>query len=178
MGKTQKKNKEKKPLERHILLEKKLLENTGKGKTISLSKAMREVGYSEGYAKNPQDLKKTRSWDTLMKEVLNDEFLMQQHLELFNAKEVQRFIFPTRLKDPEIIDMVKEAGFKVITIRPSPLGKMAFYSIPNARAKKDALDFAYKLKNKYAPEEYNLKFKGFTKEQLIDLILGKITKKK
>lgn len=152
----------------------------GKGKGnrgVSIKKAMMDKGYSESYAESGQ-IKKTRSWDILMKDVLNDEFLVEQHMKLFGAQQVERFIFPTRLKDEEIIEMVNEAGFKVITIRPSPLGKMAFYAIENARAKKDALDFAYKLKAKYTPEEFNLKFKGFSKEQLVDSLLGKIGKKK
>lgn len=175
----QKKEKtKKKPLERHNLLAKKMIENVGKGKPISLSKAMLESGYSKSYSHNPHVLKKTRSWDVILKEVFNEEFLAEQHMELFLAKEVQKFTFPTKMKDEEIISSVGSAGFKVIVVRPSPIGKMAFYSIPNARAKKDALDFAYKLKNKYAPETMNLKFKGFSKDQLIDSILSKITKKK
>ena len=36
----------------------------------------------------------------------------------------------------------------------------------------------YKLKGKYSPEEINMKFKGFTKEQLISSIMDKITNKK
>jgi len=152
----------------------------GKGKgnrAVSRKQAMINKGYSESYA-NSSHIKKTRSWDIILKEVFNDDFLSEQHLQLFNATETQRFIFPTRMKDDEIVEMVNEAGFKVITIRPSPLGKMVFYSIPNTRAKKDALDFAYKLKGKYSPEEFNLKFKGFSKEQLIEFIMGKIMKEK
>ena len=149
----------------------------GKGnRGVSIKQAMLDKGYSESYANSGQ-IKKTRSWNILMSDVLNDEFLMKEHMELFRAKQVERFIFPTRLKDEEIIEMVNEAGFKVITIRPSPLGKMAFYSIANARAKKDALDFAYKLKGKFTPEEINLKFSGYNKDQLVDLIMGKIAKK-
>lgn len=173
-----KEQKDKKPLPRHKVLSKKIVENRGKGKPVSLSKAMKESGYSDAYSSNPQQLKATRSWEILMKEVLNDEFLVDQHMQLFTAKEVQRFIFPTRIKNDVIMSMVKDAGFDVIVIRPSPLGKMAFYSIPNARAKKDALDFAYKLKSKYAPEQLNLKFAAYDKQQLIDLIKVKLSKKK
>ncbi len=167
----------------HKVVFRNLSENLGKkgkgkgNRGVSIKKAMMDKGYSESYAESGQ-IKKTKSWAVLVEEFLGDEFLLQQHEELFNAKQVERFIFPTRLKDEEIIDMVNEAGFTVITIRPSPLGKMAFYSIPNARAKKDALDFAFKIKGKFSPEELNVKFKGFSKEQLIENIMNKVTKKK
>lgn len=168
-----------KVIPQHKIILKHISGNLGKpkkGKRNSLKQNMIDQGYSESYADSGQ-IKKTRSWAVLMKEELNDEFLMKEHKELFQAKQVERFIFPTRLKDDEIIEMVNEAGFKVITIRPSPLGKMAFYSIPNARAKKDALDFAYKLKGKFSPDELNVKFNSYSKEQLIDLLMGKMAKK-
>lgn len=107
-----------------------------------------------------------------------DALLVETHLDLLKAKEVQRFIFPTRIKDDEIIDMVADAGFKVITIRPSPIGKMAFYSQANSRARKDGLELAYKLKGSFEPDELNLKFSGYSKEQLIDFIMGELAPKK
>ena len=122
--------------------------------------------------------------DKIIKEIervadhIPNSLLVEKHLKLLKAKEVQRFIFPTRVKDDEIIAMVADAGFTVITIRPSPLGKMAFYANDNPRAIKDGLDMAYKLKGSYEPEEMNLKFKGFSKDQLIDSIMSKIAKKK
>lgn len=170
--------KKRKPLERHKLIVKDLSGNIGKGKKRkSLKQTMIDKGYSESYADSGH-IKKTRSWDELMKVVLNDEMLAEKHEALLNAKQVQRFIFATRIKDEDIIEMVEEAGFKVITIRNSPMGKMAFYSVDNTRAIKDGLDMAYKLKAKFTPEEINLKFKGFNKSQLIDLVMSKVAPKK
>lgn len=170
--------KKRKPLERHKAIVEDLSGNIGKGKKRkSLKQTMIDKGYSESYADSGH-IKKTRSWDELMKVVLNDELLATKHNALLNAKQVQRFIFATRIKDEDIIEMVEEAGFKVITIRNSPMGKMAFYSVDNTKAIKDGLDMAYKLKGKFTPEEINLKFKGFSKEQLIDLIMGKVMPKK
>lgn len=126
----------------------KSVENRG-----SLAEGMREAGYSEATINNPKDLTESKGWKELLEEYLPDSLLSQKHKELLNAKQVQRFIFPTRIKDEEIIATVNEAGFKVITIRPSPMGKMAFYSIENAKAMKDALDMAYKLKGMYAPDK-------------------------
>jgi len=119
----------------------------------SLAEGMREAGYSETTINNPQNLTKSDGWKELLETYLPDSLLSQKHKELLNQKQVQRFIFPTRMKDDEIIETVNEAGFKVITIRPSPMGKMAFYSIDNSKAIKDGLDMAYKLKGSYAPDK-------------------------
>ena len=54
----------------------KALENNG-----NVSKAMRESGYSENYAKNPQDLKKSKGWQELVAEYLPDELLAKVHTE-------------------------------------------------------------------------------------------------
>lgn len=165
------------PLLKHKMVLDKML-GKGGNKPMSLGKAMREVGYKENYADNPQRLTQTDSWETLIEKHLPDSSLTKKHEELLNARQVEYFVFPKKMKDEEIEDKVNSAGLKVIVIREAVMGKMAFYSIDNSKAKKDALDMAYKLKSKYAPEEHNLKFKGFSKTQLIDAIMGKIVKKK
>lgn len=141
-----KKVKTKEPLERHKVLLNKILGN--KGKPMSLGKAMRESGYTEKYSDNPQLLKKTRSWDILIKDVLNDELLAEKHLQLLNKQEIFNI-------DGELV----KSG-------------QAHSDV------KQALDMAFKLKGKYSPEEVSLKFKGFSKEQLQDLVFNKLVIKK
>jgi len=118
------------------------------GKGMSLAQAMKLEGYSDSYANNPQQLKETRSWDALLKEELPDHLLAEKHKELLEKKEIFNV-------DGELIKSGQ----------------------PHSDVK-GALDMGYKLKSKYAPEEFNMKFKGFNKNQLIDLIMSKITKKK
>ena len=57
---------------------KKILEKGGK---ISVSKAMREAGYSEKTAKNPKHLTNSKTWKELMKEFLPDEDRVEIILE-------------------------------------------------------------------------------------------------
>ena len=64
---------------------KKILETNGK--PVSVSQSMREVGYGEGYAKNPQLLTKTKSWQELMEEYLPDDLLAERHRELLNKRD-------------------------------------------------------------------------------------------
>lgn len=64
---------------------KKILENSGK--PISISQSMKEVGYGEGYAKNPQYLTNTKSWQQLMDEFLPDSLIAEKHNALLNKTD-------------------------------------------------------------------------------------------
>jgi|GEM_PF-1107146 len=182
----EKKTKNKQPLERH----KKILENLGKGKT--LGEAMKDAGYSQNYADNPQQLRKTKSWETLIETVLSDDKLIQVHSELLNSSTIDHLTFPVfieskskkkkvkgeQLTDEEITELLKSVNCVVKKIVHGEQARHVYFWSADNMARDKALDKAYKLKGKYEPEEYNLKFKGFSKEQLVDLILGKITKQK
>lgn len=147
------KKKTKKPLERHKLVLKRISENIRKGMTME--QAMLKENYSPSYAKSSTHLKETKSWETLLKEQLPDDLLTKKHKQLLEKEQ----IFAKNNNKTGEIDIIRTGEID-----------------PNAVSK--GLDMAYKLKNKYAPEEYNLKFKGFSKSQLIDSIMSKITKKK
>lgn len=89
-------------------------------------------------------------------EALPDDLLAKKHLELFEQKQVEYFVFPKDMEEEEIIDKVNAAGFEVITIRYGEKGKYAFYSIPNSGAIKSGLEMAYKIKGSFAPEKKEL----------------------
>jgi hypothetical protein len=116
-----------------------------------------------------ENLRKPKIVKTLA-EYFPDDFLAQHHLELINQKKVEYFVFSKKLKDEEIEQLVEESGFKVINIRATMMGKMAFYSVPDSKAKKDALDMAYKIKSTYAPEKYDVK--GELKVEKLEEIQG------
>lgn len=59
-----------------------LVENNGK----SVSAAMREAGYSDNYAKNPQSLTKTEAWEKLMEQHFPDSKLARRHEELIDSQ--------------------------------------------------------------------------------------------
>jgi hypothetical protein len=121
------------------------LENGG-----NVSGAMREAGYSPAVAKNPHKLKESPGWQELMKKAgLDDNSLLKNHKELMDQKKMEYFVFPTAMKDDEIKSHVEAAGLKVVVIRKAQIGKMAFYSIPDAHAKKSALEMAYRLRGAF-----------------------------
>jgi len=61
----------------------KIMENNG----ISVSKAMKEVGYSDNYSKNPQTVTATKSWQQLMDEYLPDSLIAEKHNALLNKTD-------------------------------------------------------------------------------------------
>ena len=52
---------------------------------MSIGKAMRQVGYSPNYAKNPQSLKRTDEWQKLVAEKLPDDDLLIAHHDALGA---------------------------------------------------------------------------------------------
>ena len=67
---------------KHRKVAKAIVDNGG-----NVSKAMREVGYSDAYAKNPQKLLQTKSFQELLDEYLPDELLTSTHRELVHDED-------------------------------------------------------------------------------------------
>lgn len=74
---------------------------------------------------------------------------MAHHKQLLNALEIEHYIFPANESDESIKKTIEDFGFKLMKIRKEGSCKRAYFPILNDKAKKDALDMAYKLKRKY-----------------------------
>ena len=59
------------------------LENNG-----NISKSMKEAGYSDNYAKNPQDLTKSKGWQELLEENFPDDLIQKKLKEGLNAVKI------------------------------------------------------------------------------------------
>jgi len=100
----------------------KVVENNG-----SVSRAMREAGYSPKTAKNPKMLTESKAWEELMEKHLPDKLLAKKHKELLTIpKKVRRFVKGELESEYEELD---------------------------SQAISKGLDMAYKLKAKYKPEK-------------------------
>ena len=160
--------------EKQKKLIKKIVENGGKQRK-SMGRLMVEVGYSPAYAKNPAHLRGTKTWQELMEIYLSDKEISKKHFELLNACAIQHYIFPRlkeklitkkgkvkhlgRFLDNKIIKEIVESvpGCKLIYVkRDDYTGSMAFFQAPDNRSRRDALDMAYKLGGKYAPDQIEL----------------------
>lgn len=190
MKKGKLKIKELKPLERHKLVLKRISENLGKG--MSLGEAMRKEGYSESYANNPQQLRETRSWTTLLKEELSDGELMKVHKSLLNSTRLDHMVFPPLttskkkkkdegekevLTDEMIEEFLESVNCKVKKIIHGEMARHVYFWSYDNLARDKALDKGYKLKGKYEPDRVDVKFSGYNKEQLTDMIITKLNKK-
>lgn len=121
------------------------------GKGGPLSDAIR-TQYAEatvGSGKIQKAIRESDEWNDLLETYLPDEELMEHHKELLNAVEIEHYIFPKKESDDSIHRTIEEFGFKVLKIQTQGNWKRVYFPILNARAKKDALDMAYKLKKKY-----------------------------
>lgn len=74
----------KSPSIRQKLVAQKVVENRG-----NVSKAMKEAGYSDAYASNPQQFKASKTWEELLEEYLPDDLLTKVALEGLFAKRIQ-----------------------------------------------------------------------------------------
>lgn len=174
---------------------KKIVENRGK----SISKAMEAVGYSPKYAHNPNQFTKTKTFIELMDEYLPDEMIAQRHDELANAGAIQHYTFPAIIRERVVDNPNKKAGGKIKAKKPEAEcisdeeikttieavpgckliyikydafqgGKTAYFQAPDYKNRKDAIDMAYKLRGKYAPEQINVtrrKYQDLSNAELI-----------
>ena len=122
----------------------------------SPSKAMREVGYSKGTAKNPKNLTKSKAWRELMRKYLPDKDLAESHKQLLNATKIEHMVFPTSVKDKVIKELLESVNCKVRKIQHGDMANHCWFWARDNKALKDGLDLAYKLKGKYAPEKKKL----------------------
>lgn len=153
-----------------------VVENRG-----NVSKAMREAGYSEISAKNPKNLTESKGWKELMEEHLSEESLTKHHKALLNSTSLDHMVFPlgpdnddegdaseeppvgpdvpeefkdrTSLTDGDIKEMLKEVNCTVRKIVHGNTARHVYFWAADNKARKDALDMAYKLRGSYAPEK-------------------------
>ena len=181
------------PTEKQKKAAEKIVENHG-----NISKTMKDVGYSENTAKNPKNLTDSDGWKELMETALSDEKLLDKHNELLNSTGIDHLVFPlgpkdeddinfsggkskpseaevpekykerTTLTDKEIIEMLAEVNCKVRRIVHGQTARHVYFWSADNKARKDALDMAYKIKGRYKDKsEVEHKF------DFSDLIKGK-----
>jgi len=90
-----------------------------------------------------------------IQEALPDELLAEKHLSLLEQTKIDYFVFPKYMTDEEIVEHVEDStGIKVLNVRESEKGKMAFYALADATARGKALEMAYKLKGSFAADKH------------------------
>lgn len=145
-----------------------IVESNGKK---SVSRAMREAGYSPKSAKNPKALTESVAWKQLMDKYLPEDLIAKKHLELLNAKTVQSFIIPKDVAEEQIEQLkedIKEAGGIFRSIQHTQKGTFCFYFAPDGATQKSMIDMAHKLRGTYAAEKRDVKVEGLSLKDLYD----------
>lgn len=122
----------------------------------TISKAMKEVGYSETTASTTGKLTRTDGWKQLLETYLPEESLARAHKELLNSTRIDHLVFPLKteeLTDDHITEMLDDVNCKVRKIVHSEHSRHVYFWSADNKARKDGLDMAYKLIGKYAPEK-------------------------
>lgn len=143
------------PTLRQLAAMEKVAESGGKK---SVSRAMREVGYSPITAATPKKLTGSKTWENLMEKHLPEKELAKIHNELLHNNYLEEIDFPDTTPNLEIkrrLQGITGASLKGIETLNVPFkGKLkrAYVILPNPKSRKEALELAYKLQGKFAPE--------------------------
>lgn len=129
-----------------------LVANRGKK---SVSKAMRDNGYSESYSSNPQQFKATLGIKTEFNDFFPREFIFGQLRKLHNAHTLRDMVFPLGVPDEAIIELLESINLTVKKIAEVRGLKYAWFFAPDNRAMKDALDMSFKIMGEYTGEKNN-----------------------
>lgn len=167
------------------LVIKRISENVGTA--LSVSQAMRDVGYSDSYSANPQTLRRTKSFKDLLDKYLPEEDLTIVHKQLLDSKTLRVFRFPITLKKREInkfaykfaakedVSIVKESipHYKRGEVDWIDENWVVSCILPNSGTVLRAMDFAYKLRGSYEAEEIRVvdEYEQLSDSQIEDRIL-------
>lgn len=139
-----------------------MVENGG-----NMSKAIRETGlYSDNQALHPEKIANSLTWAEVVEEELGDDLLMEKHKELLNSTRIDHMVFPLGpkkdadkkegqdiLSDEEIVEILAEVNCKVRRIVHGEQSRHVYFWSYDNKAKKEALDMAYKLKGRYKDDD-------------------------
>lgn len=111
------------------LAAKKMMEKVGK----PIGQAMREAGYADNTADNPEHLTKSKGWRELMDKYLPDTKLAKVHAESLDAnKVISAQVFPGGKDGKPVND---------------------FIEVPDHQVRLKAVEVGYKVKDKYPKDK-------------------------
>ena len=122
----------------------------------NLGAALREAGFARQTSLSPKKVTQTTGWQKLMAKYLPDKLLATKHHELLNSTTIEHMIFPLKVSDEEIKELLKSVNCTVRKIQHGESGNHCWYWSADNKARKDALDMAYKLKGRYSDKDVDL----------------------
>lgn len=156
----------------------KLIENP----SMPVGAAMRAAGMSDYAANHPSTLTRTQEWSALLDEYLPQDEVLETHKGLLRASNIDHMVFADGpktedtalewlarhnekenaqqfmrddvLSDDDIRIMLAEKNCEVRRITRTENSRHVYFWSADNRARKDALDMAYKLRGTYAAEKH------------------------
>lgn len=125
----------------------------------SMYQTMIDEGYSESYARSGH-IKKKKSWQALTEERLNEDKISNIHAELIVAKKIDYMLFTSEIEDKDIYELMDSVKCTVKKIVHGIQGTHVWFWLPDHRIRKDAVEMAYKVLGKFAPEKIELEATG------------------
>lgn len=131
----------------------KTLKNLEKG--MSMSRAMKEAGYSHGYYNNPQELKQKESWQELLDKYVPEKFVGRKLKELSDAVVPDELELKGALKEDDVHKVMKSMKIpkSKYTAIQTETGWMVYYAKPDNTNRNSALDKVIKARGQYAPDK-------------------------
>lgn len=114
---------------------------------------LQEAGYSKSVSESPSGVMESKAFKDLVDTALPDTVLLDYHKKLLNDRKVDHMVFPKAVTDEEINELFEEIGCKVRKIKHGDTANHVWFWVINAKALKEGLDMAYKLKGSYAAEK-------------------------
>jgi hypothetical protein len=133
-----------------------ILENTGKPpkEQKTMQELMKEAGYSDGYAKNPQDLKQTSTWQQLMDKKVPEKKEVNKLAQLLEAAKLASVKFPLSMTEEQMIKVVKKIkGAKVAYISRGIKWAYVNYTIPDNSIQLETLKEVHKTRGRYKTDQ-------------------------
>lgn len=153
-----------------VLRNKKILEDIGKGK--SLTQAAVDNGLSESYARSGA-LGKTKSWKQLLDHFLPEDKLLKVHDQQLNSYKLQSMTFQKQIDDETIYELMESINAVLKKIVEIPIGKVVFYITADNQSRNKALEMGLKLHKKLT-DKVEIKdttpYTGLTDQELAERI--------
>lgn len=129
--------------------------------TMALGTAIRAVGMSEFAARNPgKAVTSSPEWSELLDSYLPQGELLETHRGLLRASKIDHLVFTAgdNPSDEEIGEMLADVNCKVRKITHNETARHVYFFAPDNRARKDALEMAYKLRGSFAADQLAVAF--------------------
>jgi hypothetical protein len=119
---------------------------------------LHEIGASKNLETHPAKITTSIEFQELLNEYLPAGEVLEAHKGLLRAARVDHLVFPkdeSVISDEEITAMLDQVNCKVRKIAHGEQARHVYFFSPDNRARKDAIDMAYKLRGSYAEDKNN-----------------------